>query len=167
MMRALSAALLATIAFTPPALAADDPILSKLAGQWTGRGSYKESASAAQERIFCKVTNTLVQNCAALQQKGRCSVASNSGAIDGLITATGGGRYTGTLSSMATDGPANLSGSGSGGRLTLNMSFVDGVTHQPATSTTTMTLSGNGYHLLSTRSDGGKSWTPTDITFTK
>ena len=86
MKRALPAALLATIAFTLPALAAD-PLLSRLAGTWTGRGSYQQSASAKQERIFCKITNTLVENGNALQQRGRCSVASSSGAVDGLITA--------------------------------------------------------------------------------
>ncbi len=166
MKRALPLALLATIAFTLPALAAD-PILSRLAGTWTGRGAYKQSASAAQERVFCKITNTLVQNGNALQQSGRCSVSSGSGAISGLIKATGGGRYSGTISSMATEGPANLRGSGSGGRLTLRMSFVDPQTHAKATSVTTMTLTGKGYQLLTRRQDGGKSWTPTDISFTK
>ncbi len=167
MKRALPAALLATIAFTLPALAADDPILSRLAGSWTGHGSYRQSASAQQERVFCKITNTLVQNGNALQQSGRCSVSSGSGAIAGLITATGGGRYKGTLSSLATDGPASLSGSGSGSRLTLTMSFVDGQTHQPAKSVTTMAITGNGYHLVTVRREGGKTWTPTDITFKK
>ncbi len=166
MKRALPLALLATIAFTLPAFAAD-PILSRLAGTWTGRGSYKQSASAKQERVFCKITNTLVHNGSALQQSGRCSVASNSGAISGTITAAGGGRYKGTLNSLATDGPATLSGSGGGGRLTLTMSFVDGKTHQPAKSVTTMTLRSNGYHLVSTRRDGGRSWTPTNIIFSK
>ena len=165
MKRALPLALLATIAYALPALAADDPILSRLAGDWTGRGTYKQSATAADERIFCKITNTLVQNGTALQQHGRCSVSSGSGAIDGLIKASGGGRYAGSLNSMASDGPASISGSGSGGRLTLSMSFVDGQTHLPAKSVTTMTLSGKSYHLLSTRRDGGRSWTPTDITF--
>lgn len=167
MMHALYAACLAAIVVAQPALAADDPILSRLAGDWVGRGTYQQSADAAQERVLCRITNTLVQNGKALQQRGRCSVSSGSGAITGLITATGGGRYTGTIDSMATDGPANLSGSGSGGRLTLNMSFVDGQTHAPAKSVTTMTLSGSGYRLVSTRRDGGKSWTPTDITFKK
>ncbi len=167
MKRVLSAALLATVALTLPAVAADDPILSRLAGAWIGHGTYKQSADAAPERVYCKITNTLVQTGSALQQRGRCAVSSNSGTIDGLITATGGGHYKGTLNSMATDGPADLSGTGSGGRLTLTMTFVDGITHKPAQSLTTMTLSGNGYRLLTTRNDGGKAWTPTDITFTK
>ena len=165
MMRALPAALLATIAFSLPALAANDPILSRLAGEWTGHGTYQASADAAGERVFCKITNTLVQNGAALQQQGRCSVSDGSSAISGLITASGGGRYTGTLSSMASEGPAQFTGSGGGGRLTLNLSFIDGHTHAPANAVTTMTLSGNGYRLVSTRRDGGKSWTPSDIAF--
>ncbi len=165
MKSALSAALLATVAFALPAFAADDPILSRLAGEWTGRGTYQASADAAAERVFCKITNTLVQNGSALQQQGRCSISDGSGAISGLITASGGGRYTGTLSSMASDGPAQFTGSGSSGRLTLNLSFVDRHTHAPATAVTTMSLGGNGYRLVSTRQDGGKSWTPSDITF--
>jgi hypothetical protein len=165
MKRALpAAAFLATLAFTLPALAAD-PILAKLAGDWTGRGTYKESAQAPGERIFCKITNTLAQNGNALQQSGRCAITSGSSAISGLIQSNGGGSYSGSLSSLASDGPAQFTGTGSGGRLTLSLSFVDGVTHQPAKSVTTMTLSGNGYRLLSTRKDGG--WTPTDITFSK
>ena len=166
MKRALPLAFLATVALALPALAAD-PILSRLAGSWTGHGTYKQSATAAEEPIFCKVTNTLTDNGSALKQSGRCAVSSNSGAIIGLIKATGGGRYSGTLDSLASDGPASLSGSGSGGRLTLSMSFVDSQTHAAVTSVTTMTLTGSGYRLLSQRRDGGKTWTPTDIAFTK
>lgn len=166
MKRALPAAFLAIVTFTLPAFA-DDPILSRLAGNWTGRGSYQQSASTKEERVFCKITNTLVQNGTALQQRGRCSVASGSSAINGLIQATGGGRYSGTLNSLATDGPTQLSGSGSGSTLTLTMTFVDGHTHEPAKSVATMTLRSNGYRLRTTRRDGGKSWTPTDISFSK
>ncbi len=166
MKRALPLAFLAIIALTLPALAAD-PILSRLAGSWTGHGSYKESASAAEERIFCKITNTLVENGTALQQSGRCAVTSGSSAISGLIKSTGGGRYSGTLNSLASEGPASFSGSGSGGRLTLSMSFVDAQTHASAKSVTTMTLTGSGYRLLSRRNEGGTSWTPTDIVFSK
>ena len=166
MKRALPAAFLALVVFTLPALA-DDPILSRLAGSWTGHGTYRESPSAAQERIFCKITNTLVQNGAALQQSGRCAVSSGSSAINGLIKATGGGRYSGSLDSLASVGAAQFSGHGGGGRLTLSMSFVDTTTHKTARSVTTMTLTGSGYRLTSQRSDGGKSWTPTDISFAK
>jgi hypothetical protein len=165
MMRALPAVLLATIAFALPALAADDPILSRLAGQWSGRGTYQAGADAAPERVICKITNTLVQNGRALQQSGRCSISSGSSGVSGLITAAGGGRYTGTITSMASDGPASFTGTGSGGRLTLNMSFTDGQTHAPAKATSTMAISGSGYHLTTTRRDGGKNWTSNDITF--
>ena len=166
-LRCLGLALLIAVLPGSSARAAEDPILSRLAGEWTGHGTYKQSADAAEERMFCKVTNTLVQNGTALEQRGRCSVASGSGPIDGTITAAGGGRYSGTLMSLASEGPASFSGNGGGGRLTLSMTFVDAHTHQAAKGVTTMTLSGNGYHLLSTRNEGGKSWTPTDITFAK
>jgi hypothetical protein len=104
-------------------------VLARLVGAWTGNGTYRQSAEAAPERIFCKVTNTLTENGAALEQKGRCSVASNSGPIDGVIHADGTGRYSGTLTSLASDGPAKLSGSASGGRLVLETSFVDARSH--------------------------------------
>ena len=171
MKRALPLALFAAAAFALPAFTlpahAADPILSRLVGKWTGHGTYKESASAAAERIFCKITNTLTDNGNALSQSGRCAISSGSSAINGLIKATGGGRYSGTLDSLASEGPASFSGSGSGGRLTLSMSFTDPHTHQSARSVTTMTLSGGGYRLSTTRSEGGRSWSPTDITFSK
>jgi hypothetical protein len=148
-----------------PALAASDALLSKLAGDWVGRGTYRQSADAQPERIFCKVSNQLVDGGGALQQRGRCSLASGSGPIDGIISADGGGRNSGSLSSLASDGPAQLSGSGSGNRLVLDTSFIDARTNQPAKSTTTMTLSGGSYRLLSERKDGGKNWTASDITF--
>ena len=114
------------------------------------------------------MTNTLTENGSALQQKGRCSVASNSGPIDGLIKVDGAGRYTGSLKSLASDGPAELSGSASGGKLTLDTSFVDARTHEPAKSVTTMELGSGGYHLISERKDGkGAAWTANDIVFTK
>lgn len=168
MKRALPA-LLATAALVFPALVApalaDDPLLSRLVGSWTGRGSYKESAAAASERILCKITNTLVQNGTALQQSGRCSISSGSSGISGLIKASGGGRYSGSITSMASDGPASFTGTGSSSRLTLSMSFTDGRTHTAAKSVTTMALTGGGYHLTTTRRDGG--WTSNDISFTK
>jgi hypothetical protein len=162
----IALALLA-LALPATALAADDPILAKLVGEWTGNGTFRQSAQAAPERIFCKVTNTLSENGSALTQKGRCSVASNSGPIDGLIKADGAGKYSGTLKSLASDGPAALSGSGSGGRLTLETAFIDARTHEPAKSLTTMELSSAGYRLVSERRDTGPAWTANDITFTK
>ena len=143
-------------------------MLARLAGEWTGNGTFRQSAEAAPERIFCKVTNTLTENGAALQQKGRCSVASNSGPIDGLIKADGGGKYSGTLNSLASDGPAALAGTGSGGKLILETTFVDARSHEPAKSVTTMELGPGGYRLVSVRKDtAGANWTANDITFAK
>jgi len=165
MRHALPLALLATtLLAVPAAQAADDPLLSRLEGTWIGQGSYKQSASAAQERIYCRITNTLVQNGKALQQRGRCSVASGSGSIDGTITAKGGGSYSGEINSLASVGPATLSGSGSGNRLTMNMTFVDATTKKKVSAVSTTTLTGSGYRLTTRRQDGG--WTGSDISFT-
>lgn len=162
---ALPALALLAAAVAAPALAADDPILAKLAGDWTGTGTYRQNASAQPERIFCRITNTLVQGGKALQQRGRCSVASNSGSVDGMITAEGGGRYSGSLDSLASVGPASLSGSGSGNRLVLSSTFVDTVTKEQAQAETTMQVSGDGYRVTTVRKDGGPTWTGSDISF--
>ncbi len=167
-MKHLLPAFLAIVTLSVPAYADDDPILARLAGDWVGRGTYRQSATAAPERIYCKISNTLVQNGAALAQKGRCSVASNSGPIDGVISAEGGGRYAGTLESLASDGPGKLAGTGSGSRLVLETTFVDSRSHEPAIAVTTMELGATGYRLLSERRDPktGATWTGSDIAFT-
>src|SRR5262245_23917947 len=79
-----------------PALAAGDAILSQLAGNWIGRGTVKQSANAAAEQVYCKIANKLVNNGSALEQRGRCAIATNSGQIKGTIQAKGGS-YSGTL----------------------------------------------------------------------
>jgi hypothetical protein len=161
----LPLAVLAALLAAPAAHAADDPLLSRLAGSWVGQGTYKQNAGAKEERIYCRITNTLVQNGKALQQRGRCSVASNSGSVDGTITANGGGSYSGQLNSLASIGPAKLSGSGSGNRLTMNMTFTDALTKKAVSAVSTTTLSGSGYRLTTRRQDGG--WTGSDISFTE
>ena len=164
-MRAIFAA--ALIALTPAAALGDDALLTKLVGEWTGRGTIKLKPDSAPERVFCKVTNTLLDDGKTLDQKGRCSVASSSGRIDGEIKAGGGGKYSGTLASLASRGPASLVGTGNASRLDLNASFVDTFTGQPDTSITTIEVLPGGYRLSTVRKDPktGASYASSTITF--
>jgi hypothetical protein len=152
----------------PAAALADDALLAKLVGDWTGRGTIKLKPDSAPERVFCKVTNTLLEDGRTLDQKGRCSLASSSGRIDGEIKAAGGGRYSGTLASLASRGPATLAGTGTASRLDLDASFVDALTGQPDTSVTTIELVSGGYRLTTVRKNPatGASYPSSTITFT-
>ncbi len=134
--------------------AANDLLLAHLAGDWIGRGLIRQSAAAQPERVYCKITNVLSADGNALKQQGRCALATQSGAVHGLITARGDGRYDGSLQTLGSDGPATLTGTGAGDRIVLVAQFVDRLTHQPATSTTTIeVLPGGGYQLTAERTD--------------
>ena len=167
-MKAVIAGLLVGLAGASAAAAADDALLARLVGGWTGRGTMKTSAEAAPERVYCKITNTLSDGGSTLQQKGRCSLASTSGGVDGTITALGSGLYGGTLDSLASKGPATLAGLGNAARLDLNAAFIDSLTGQPAKSITTIELlPAGGYRLSGTRVNpkNGASYTSSDIVF--
>jgi hypothetical protein len=166
-MKTVSIALILSGLGSAPTLAAD-AFLGKLVGEWTGRGTMKLSAGAAPERVYCKISNTLAADGNTLEQKGRCSLASNSGSVDGTITAAGGG-YKGSLDSLASKGPATLAGTGGATRLELEASFVDVLTNEPAQSTTTIALSANGgYRITTSRADPktGATFTSSEIVFT-
>jgi hypothetical protein len=166
-MRAIVAGLLIGLA-APSALAADDGFLSKLVGDWIGRGTMKTSPEAAPERVYCKIGNTLTDGGATLAQKGRCSLASTSGSINGSITAVNAVAYRGTLDSLASKGPASLEGKGTPNRLDLEATFIDALTGQPAESVTTIELlSKGGYRLSTTRVDPktGSTYTSSEIVF--
>lgn len=139
---------------TFPALAANDPLLSRLVGEWIGQGTVKKSASAAPERIYCKVANKLVDGGTVLEQKGRCAVATNSGRLTGKIAAKGGGRYEGSLDLPQTKGPATLAGRGESDKIVLSASFVDRFTKRPRKSTISLVVGdGSAYRLVSDTSD--------------
>ena len=166
-MRAVVAGLLMGLAASS-ALAADDGFLSKLVGDWIGRGTMKTSPEAAPERVYCRIGNTLTNGGATLTQKGRCSLASTSGSVNGSITALTAGAYSGTLDSLVSKGPASLEGKGTPNRLDLDATFIDALTGQPAESVTTIELlSKGGYRLSTTRVDPktGGTYTGSEIVF--
>ncbi len=164
-MRAIFAA--ALIALMPVAALADDALLTKLVGEWTGRGTVQLKPGIQPERVYCKVTNTLLEDGVTLDQKGRCSLTSSTGRIDGEIKAGAGNKYSGTLASLASRGPATLEGTGNASRLDLDASFVDTFTGQPDTSVTTIEVLPGGYRLSTVRKapKTGASYTSSAITF--
>jgi hypothetical protein len=161
-------AAVALIVAIPAAQAADDPFLSRLVGDWIGRGLMRTGPTADPERVYCKITNRLSEDGGSLQQKGRCSLASNSGPIDGTIAAVGSGLYGGALNSLASKGPATIAGSGNGSRLELNADFIDTFDGKPARSIIVLELTAEGYRLTSTRADPGgvEPWQASEIVFT-
>ncbi len=148
--------------------AADDPLLAQFVGEWIGNGQIRLAREAEPERIFCRITNTLVEDGTALEQKGRCGIATNTGKVDGLIAAIGQDRYQGTLESLASRGPASLTGIGDNGKLVLTSEFIDSQTGKPAMSTTTLTVrERGGYTLTSERidPDDGATYAESTIVF--
>ena len=157
------------------ALAAD-PFLSQLVGDWIGRGAMKQGPDSEQERLYCKISNTLSADGMSLVQKGRCSLASNSGTIDGTITALGDKAYSGSLASLASRAPAALKGTlvetivdkKKHEELVLNAEYIDKVSGKPVKSVNTIQLVEGGYSLTATRVDprDGSTYTSSQIIFT-
>lgn len=149
--------------------AADDAFLSRLVGDWTGRGAMRITPTAQMERVYCKISNTLGDGGTTLTQKGRCSLASNSGPIDGTISALGSNLYGGALNSLASKGPATIAGSATANRLELNADYVDSFDGKPTRSVITIDIASDGYRLISTRIDPatGEPYTASEIAFTK
>ncbi|MCB1501844.1 MAG: hypothetical protein KDK07_19015 [Bauldia sp.] len=165
LMRAGGSLALALVALAPlPSQAAGDAILSQLAGNWIGRGTVKQSANADPERVYCKISNKLVNNGAGLEQRGRCAVATNSGQIKGTIQASGSGGYSGTLDTFNTRGPAKISGKAASNTINFNAEFVDRKTNKPTKATIKLVVADGKYRLVS--NGANDSFVASDITFT-
>jgi len=133
-----------------PAFSAEDVLLSRLEGEWIGQGTVRMGPAEEPERIYCKIANRLVDGGAALEQKGRCAVATNSGRLRGKIAATGQGRYEGSLDSPQTAGPAVLAGYAEDDKIVLSARFVDRFSRQPINSIILLSVSdGGAYRLIS------------------
>lgn len=143
------AGIVLAIGMTTASSAADE-LLSRLQGDWIGQGTVRMSPSAEPERIYCKIANKLVDGGQALEQKGRCAVATNSGRLRGKIAAKGQGRYAGSLDSPQTRGPAVLAGRAEDGRIVLSADFVDRFSKQPSHSFIHLIVGdGGAYRLVS------------------
>ena len=147
-----------------PSQAAGDAILSQLAGNWVGRGTVKQSANADPEMVYCKIANKLVNGGAALEQRGRCAVATNSGQIKGMIESGGSGSYSGTLDTFNTRGPAKISGKAASNTINFNAEFVDRKTNKPTKATIKLVVANGKYRLVSNAAND--AFVASDITFT-
>jgi hypothetical protein len=150
------------------AFAADDPILSRLQGEWVGQGTVRMSPTAAPERIYCKVDNKLVDGGSAIEQKGRCAVATNSGSLKGKIAARGDGRYEGSLDSPQTAGPATLAGHAADNKIVLSAEFIDRFSRRPSLSIISLSVGENGQYRLTSDTlnpESGKHFQTSDIVF--
>jgi hypothetical protein len=160
--------LLALGTFPISSHAAEDPLLSRLQGEWIGQGTVRMGPQAEPERIYCRVANTLVDGGLALEQKGRCAVATNSGRLRGKIAAKGQGRYEGSLNSPQTDGPAVLAGHAEADKIVLSAEFVDRFSKRPSLSIISLIVGdGGAYRLVSdTLNPGtGSHFQTSDILF--
>lgn len=138
-----------------------------MAGDWIGRGTFKSSPTAEPELVYCKVTNTLVQSGAALQQKGRCAVATNSGRVTGKFEAKGDGVYLGSLESLSTKGPATLTGKASDNQITFNAQFVDNRTKKSGEASIQLAIGDSQYRVVSTTLGQKADFVASDIKFSK
>lgn len=145
---ALAAAGGMTLVGSAPAAAAGDPILSRLVGEWIGGGMAKSAPNANPEHVFCKITNSLSADGKSLQQRGRCALPAQSTSIKGTITASGGGKYAGSMQSLQTDGAATLTGTGSGDTIDFVAEYVDRLSKKPGTSKVSLIVTGEGYRLV-------------------
>lgn len=163
------AAVLLAVSASSAALAAEDPILQRLQGEFIGQGTVRMSPNAEPERIYCKIANKLVDGGQALEQKGRCAVATNSGRIKGKIASTGQGRYAGLLDSPQTQGPAKLAGHAEPGhKIVFSAEAIDRFSRQASLSIISLTAGeGGAYRLVSdTLNPGtGKHFQTGDILF--
>jgi hypothetical protein len=144
--------------------AADDPLLSRMVGEWIGNGTARITAKSEPERVYCRIVSTLAGD--TLQQKGRCSVASNSGALSSTIAAKGGGKYEGTITAPQI-GSAQSRGSGSANRLQMTADYVDAKTGDKRRAIVTMTFAEGGYRVVTANAGSGGDYVASDITFRK
>lgn len=163
---AVAALLLASGATS--AAAADDVLLSRLQGEWIGQGTVRMSPGSEPERIYCKIANKLVDGGSALEQRGRCAVATNSGRLKGKISARGEGRYEGSLDSPQTAGPATLAGHAENDKIVLSAQFIDRFSKRPSLSIISLIVGNSGqYRLVSDtlNPESGKHFQTSDIVF--
>jgi hypothetical protein len=142
---------------------ADDPLLSRLEGEWIGNGEVRITPKAAPERVYCRIVATLVEG-TLIRQKGRCVVASNSRAVNATIAAKGDGQYEGTFD--APDMRATVfTGSSEGDHLTLSGDYLDKKTNEERTATMTMEVAESAYRVTTDNAGANDSYVASDIIF--
>jgi len=166
---AISALIGLLLVFTAtPVLALDDPLLSRLEGNWIGQGMVRIKPTSSPERIYCKIANELVDEGQVLVQKGRCAIANNFGSVKGKISALGEGRYEGSLKSPQSVGPATLAGQSADDKIVLSAEFIDRLSRRPTLSIISLIVGdGDGYRFISNtlNPESGSHFQTSDIIF--
>ncbi|MEX0853816.1 MAG: hypothetical protein WD036_11125 [Bauldia sp.] len=153
-----------------PSLAGDDPLLARLAGDWIGRGLFRQSPEATPEHIYCRITNSLSEDGTTLTQKGRCAFASHTAAVESTLAAHGSGRYAGSGGGLgvASRAQATFDGTGTTNRLSFSAELTDTHSEESANATATVELlADGGYRLkaLVTDKDTGETYTASEVVF--
>lgn len=153
---------------TMPVRAVEDLLLSRMQGDWVGHGIIRVNPTSSPERVFCKIANRLVDDGSVLQQKGRCAVANNSGAVKGEIAAIGDGRYEGSLNTPQSAGSAKLAGHADDDTIVMSAEFIDRFSRKLTLSIISLIVGGEGsYRLVSDtlNLESGKHFQSSDILF--
>ena len=153
---------------TTPVFALDDPLLSRLEGNWFGQGMVRLKPTSSPERIFCKIANKLVDEGQVLVQKGRCAVANNFGSVKGKIAAVGDGRYEGSLKSPQSVGLATLAGQAVEDKIVLSAEFIDRLSRRTTLSIISLIVGdGDEYRFISNtlNAESGSHFQTSDIIF--
>ena len=167
---AATAIVLAGLATPAPPAAADDTLLARFAGEWIGRGIFRQGPEGDPENVYCKITNALADGGDELTMRGRCALASNTAAISFTITAEGGGRYSGGGGGLgiAARGQATVTGIARGSRIDLSAELLDTVTEKSSTGTATIDVLADGSYRIrarATQKATGISYTAAEVLF--
>lgn len=163
----LCAALLAAAA-SRPAAAQQAEIFSGMSGQWVGKGSGRTGPGEPDEKIYCRVTNSLSADGKALEQDGRCAIGNTTGAIKGRIEAQGEGRFGGHLASPAMKEGAQINGTGDARQLELTAAYEDSRDGRAIISQLVFELLEDGaYRMTTTATDvrSGETFRASEIVF--
>jgi hypothetical protein len=149
------------------AIAADDPLLRRLVGEWEGAGTFRWDAASAPERLYCRISAALTTD-GSLRQTGRCALATDSAALTIEISPGSAGRYSGVATGSMGLGiilrkSGSFTGTGRGNQLVLTAP-PDG---QEGPVVTTIDLTNRGFRTRTQRVDNatGTRYVAAELTF--
>jgi hypothetical protein len=154
--------------YAPGALAADDPLLKRLIGEWEGIGQFRWDSTSEPERAYCKISNTIAAD-GTFREIGRCALATNSASLSMELKAGGPGVYSGSATGSTGLGivarrTAPIAGTGKGNQIVLTAPPAEG---EAGPAITIIDLQARGFRVRTERVDPatGKKYTAGDVTF--
>ena len=163
----LCAAMLASGA-PRPATAQQAEIFGGMSGQWVGKGSGRTGPGEPEEKIYCRIANSLSADGKALEQDGRCAIGNTTGSIKGRIEAQGEGRFGGHLASPVMKEGAQINGTGDARQLELTAAYEDSRDGRTIISQLLFELLEDGtYRMTTTATDvrSGEIYRASEIVF--